>query len=126
VPRAPIIAQKRYINERLSWVLGARSYMDIIENSDEYQNLVEALSKEVADTIIETLKAYSVPESVVEEVKSELAFNICSVIDGGKDVSSNGHNYTPNMAFLDDESENLHCSVHGSFTKDYIYDFVTE
>lgn len=63
---------------------------------------------------------------MVEEVKGELAFNICSVIDGGNDLTSNGHSYTPNMAFLDDESENLLCSVHGSFTKDYIYDFVEE
>ena len=100
--------------------------MNIIENSEEYEKLVEALSKEVADTIIATLKAYSVPEVVVEEIKGELAFNICSVIDGGKDVISNGQSFTPNMAFLDDESENLHCSVNGSFTKDYIYDFIEE
>ncbi|MGB2740260.1 MAG: hypothetical protein WBC60_06845 [Cognaticolwellia sp.] len=100
--------------------------MNITDDSDEYQHLVEALSKEIADTVIETLKAYSVSERAIEKVKGELAFNICSVIDGGKDLTSNGRLYTPNMSFLDDKSENLHCSVNGSFTKDYIYDFIEE
>ena len=99
--------------------------MKIKQETEEYQACVEALAKEVANTVIATLEAYSVPNEYIEKVKGELSFNVCSVIDG-KELSVNGKAFTPNMAFIEDNTSALHLSVNGAFTKDYVYEFTED
>jgi len=100
--------------------------MKINESTEDYHDCVEALSKDVAETVIETLEAYSVPKEILDKIKGELAFNVCTLIDGGKDIKINSKSFTPNMTFLSEDSEELLYSVNGSFTHEYVYDFTDD
>jgi len=100
--------------------------MKLNQNSDEFQDCVEALSEKVASAVIETLKAYSIPQEYIDKVKGELSFNICCVIDGANELDVKNKVYAANMGFLEQDTETLHSSVHGTCTKDYVYDFTDD
>ncbi len=93
--------------------------MDLILETEKFEEYQEAFIKEITQTIMVKLVEGGLSGQQMEELTASIAFSIASIIDDTTEIESDGAQVKPYLTFRASDDEIIHCGEN-AYTYEYV------
>jgi len=95
--------------------------MNLVQDSDRFDNYQVALIKEITQAIAVKLVEAGMQGEIMENTTANIAFSIASILDDTSGIEADGDEVHPYLTFRSGESNLVHCGENA-----YTYELLTD